>query len=134
LACEEDETMDERILDELRDPAYWSNAEAEIRQPTKSPRAVVSVAFSHEDHAQVVERAKALGMKTSEFIRRAALDQLRPSTPQAGQQGGVRAIRVKVGNESTNGFHVTETGVAAGGRGVEVEVELEPAPLLMSNS
>ena len=61
--------MDE--LDDLQNPENWD--EGNVRPPVKAPRAVVSVAFSREDFERIVAAARARGMKTSEFIRYAAL-------------------------------------------------------------
>lgn len=65
--------MDDKELKELQDPESWSN-KSEVRAPVKPQRAVVSVAFSREDFDRVVEHAQRAGMKTSEFIRYAALE------------------------------------------------------------
>lgn len=65
--------MDDNELKELRNPENWE-VDGDPRPPIKAPRAIVSVAFSREDYENVVEAAKNQGAKTSEFIRRAALD------------------------------------------------------------
>ena len=65
--------MDNKESEELQDPESWSD-ESEVRAPVKPQRAVVSVAFSREDFERVVEQAQRAGMKTSEFIRHAALE------------------------------------------------------------
>jgi hypothetical protein len=49
----------------------------------KSPRAIVSVAFSREDFEHVADYAKRHGMKVSELIRKATLDQITPDQPRA---------------------------------------------------
>jgi hypothetical protein len=67
---------DEEILRELQDPETWDTAAGEILPPVKSARAVVSVAFPRDDFARVSEYAQRQGMKTSEFIRAAALDRV----------------------------------------------------------
>lgn len=59
--------------DELMDDANWDHGSAEVHPPVKNPRAVVSVAFSHNEFDQVSRMATAAGMKTSAFIRYCAL-------------------------------------------------------------
>ncbi len=84
--------MDENKLNELKNPATWD--EGEPRSAVKSPRAVVSVAFSREDFELLAEYARQHNMKTSELIRRAALDFIAPKRPEAiviAVSGGVRA-------------------------------------------
>lgn len=61
-------------FDTLQDPASWEPEDGDgIRQPAKPARAIVSVAFGRDDFDEVVDYATAHGMKTSEFIRKAAL-------------------------------------------------------------
>lgn len=70
-------------LDELQSPDAWEDS-GEIVQPSSKPaRAVVSVALPREDYEAVVESAKRLGMKTSEFMRRAAVEMARPTSRKA---------------------------------------------------
>lgn len=52
----------------------WELDQAEIHEPPKNPRAVVSVAFPRDDFRKVSEAAGASDMKVSEFIRTAALE------------------------------------------------------------
>jgi predicted DNA binding CopG/RHH family protein len=66
--------MSDKELQELQDPESWSD-ESEVRPAVKPQRAVVSVSFSREDLDRVAEHAQREGMKTSEFIRQAALNQ-----------------------------------------------------------
>jgi len=66
-------TMDDAELRALEDPKEWDSDRAESRPPSKSARAVVSVAFSRVDFDRVSDAAMGEGMKTSEFIRDAAL-------------------------------------------------------------
>jgi predicted ABC-class ATPase len=69
--------MDETELQELQDPDTWEDdGEEEIHSPVKSARAVVSVAFTREDFKRVSDYAERHGLKTSEFIRKAALDRV----------------------------------------------------------
>jgi hypothetical protein len=68
-------------LAELQDPETWAD-DGEVRPPVKSPRAIVSVAFSREDFETVARYAREHGMKTSEFIRHAALDRAVPAQKQ----------------------------------------------------
>lgn len=66
--------MDDHELQELQDPESWDDRYDQILPPAESPHAVVAVAFPREDFARVAECARRHGMKTSEFIRQAALD------------------------------------------------------------
>jgi len=66
---------DEQELKELQDEESWDD-EGEVRPAVKPQRAVVSVAFSRDDFERVATYARRHGMKTSEFIRRAALSQM----------------------------------------------------------
>lgn len=58
---------------ELMDPANWDMETAVRHPPVKSSRSVVSVSFGPDDLAAVSDAARASGMKTSEFIRTAAV-------------------------------------------------------------
>ena len=69
--------MENDELRELQDPASWDFDRAEARPPAKRPRAVVSVAFSREDYDRVTELARRSNMRTSEYIRAAALGHVR---------------------------------------------------------
>lgn len=63
--------------EKLQNPKDWDFEHAERRRPQKNVRAVVSVAFAREDFERLSEHAQRLGLKTSEFIRVAALGRLR---------------------------------------------------------
>ena len=80
--------MSDQELNELESPENWSDDEGEVRPGLKTQRAVVSVAFSRQDLEQVSEYALRQGMKTSEFIRTAAL------TEATKRPQGVRIISV----------------------------------------
>jgi hypothetical protein len=69
------EQIDE--LDELERGDAWEDEPFMVQQPRKPGRAVVSVALAREDFALVARIARENGMKTSEFIREAALDRAR---------------------------------------------------------
>lgn len=60
----------------LEDASEWDYEAAQSRPGVKPGRVVVSVAFSRSDFDLVVETAQHLGMKTSEFIREAALEEV----------------------------------------------------------
>ena len=62
------------VEDKLTNTKNWDYENLEIKEPVKSPRVVVSVAFSHNDFSTVSIYAKKAGKKTSEFIREAALE------------------------------------------------------------
>ncbi len=59
---------------DLEKPESWNLNRPIIREPVRSPRVVVSVAFRRADFALVSEYAEGVGKKTSEFIREAAID------------------------------------------------------------
>ncbi len=65
--------MDTDELNELQSPDTWQG-DGEVRSPVKSPRVIVSVGFSRDDFQRVAEYAHRAGMKTSEFIRTAAIE------------------------------------------------------------
>lgn len=69
----EERTVDENELRELQDPETWESTDNDKRPPVKAGRAVVSVAFSRSDFELVSEVARGNAMKTSEFIRNAAI-------------------------------------------------------------
>lgn len=84
--------MSDKDLQELENPESWDDA-AEVLPPVKPQRAVVSVPFSREDFERVVEHAHNEGMKTSEFIRQAALARLSEDSAQ------VRAVVLSVSGD-----------------------------------
>lgn len=59
---------------DLQDESLWDFEHAEDRMPVKDGRAVVSVSFGRQDFGRVAICAEESGMKTSEFIRKAALE------------------------------------------------------------
>ncbi len=65
--------MDDLELRELQDPENWEDLDNSQRTPVRAPRAVVSVSMSREELGKVSEAARHHEMKTSEFIRHAAL-------------------------------------------------------------
>lgn len=66
--------MRDKELEELQDDGNWDQGPGTVQPPVMNARAVVSVAFSRRDLDRVSLRAEELGMKTSEFIRQAALE------------------------------------------------------------
>ena len=66
--------MKKKPENDLENPESWDYDNLEIKEPVKSPRVVVSVAFPHEGFITVSQCAERLGKKTSEFIREAALE------------------------------------------------------------
>ena len=66
---------EDRELD-LQDESTWDYDKAELRPASPSNRVVVSVAFARQDFQRVGEYAESVNMRTSEFIRTAALDKL----------------------------------------------------------
>lgn len=61
---------------DLERAATWDYQQAEVKQPMKNPRAVVSVALSHDDFSRISAHAQRAGKKTSQFIREAALEKV----------------------------------------------------------
>jgi len=66
--------MERKLENDLENQETWDYNNLEIKEPVKSPRVVMSVAFPHEDFLIVSKYAESLGKKTSEFIREAALE------------------------------------------------------------
>lgn len=58
---------------ELQSEETWDLVNAEQHEPVKNRRSVVSVAFRPEQFAEVTRRARATGMKLSEYIRSCSL-------------------------------------------------------------
>lgn len=126
-------------LESLRDPRNWDDEKAEARPPAGKPRAVVSVSFPREDFAWVARQASSLGMKTSEYIRKAALDQLGESAVSLRQGAGIQmsipARLIEEGNEielptpvgpSGRPLPIASIPVARHGDGDFLTLELEP--------
>lgn len=65
--------MDDRELKELENGEEWDDASAELHQPARKARAVVSIAFPREAFDSVSAAAAEQGLKLSEFIRNAAI-------------------------------------------------------------
>ncbi len=57
------------------------------KEPSKSPRVIVSVAFRREDFEAVARQAESLGKKVSEFIREAAMEQATGQTATSSVRG-----------------------------------------------
>ena len=74
-------TKDE--LEELQGPETSEDTDEPVQPATRTARAVVSVAFARDDFETVVAAAKQHGMKTSEFIRRAAMEKTSLKSQQA---------------------------------------------------
>ena len=69
---------------DLQDESTWDYDRAEIRPASKSNRVVVSVAFARQDFQRVGEYAESVNMKTSEFIRTAALAKISKPAEASG--------------------------------------------------
>ena len=65
---------------DLQDPGTWDFGHAVVSPGTRKARAVVSVAFARDDFEQVASAARQSDMKTSEFIRGAALGKAKAIT------------------------------------------------------
>ncbi len=68
----------------LQDESTWDFDKAETRPASRSSRVVVSVAFTRQDFERVAEHAESVNMKTSEFIRTAALDKVSKPAEASG--------------------------------------------------
>lgn len=75
--------MDDRELVELKNEETWDFDQATVHPPSKTARAVVPVAFGPGDFERVAAYARERGMKLSDFIRQAALDQVPVDHPEA---------------------------------------------------
>ena len=76
--------MPEDKESDLQDESTWDYGKAEIRPASQSKRVVVSVAFARQDFQRVAEYAESVNMKTSEFIRTAALDKVSKQAEATG--------------------------------------------------
>lgn len=65
---------------ELQNSETWDFGQAVVSPGIRKPRAVVSVAFSRDEFEQVAKAARQKEMKTSEFIRSAALATAKEAT------------------------------------------------------
>ncbi|HUG16859.1 MAG TPA: hypothetical protein VMM78_17765 [Thermomicrobiales bacterium] len=108
----------EKELKELEDPDTWDETQAQVHQPPKHRRAVVSVAFPRDDFERVADAANASGMKLSEFIRHAALQmsepggQIQTRASISDSLGGFRRVDVTIAPRST--FHETKRAATSG--------------------
>lgn len=59
---------------ELEQPENWDFTRPEVREPVKTSRVVVSVAFRRDDFTTVSQYAERIGKRTSEFIREASIE------------------------------------------------------------
>ena len=97
-------SREERELRELENPENWDWEKAERQPPVQARRTIVSVAFARAEFAQVAKYAQSIGMKTSEFIRRAALERASARTEQM-------AVRSASGSNGFVFFSELVTGV-----------------------
>ena len=100
----------------------WDFENAEKREPSRRPRAVVSVAFPREDFELVERRARKLGKKLSEFIREASLARAKSPEP-------IRPV-ITFGGMSSGSFFSPDVGLTVGGTKapdafIQAEVKLE---------
>lgn len=66
--------MNERELSELEDAENWDFGKAEKRLPVKPNRVVVSVSLTRDEFERISKFAEQIGVSTSVFIKRAALE------------------------------------------------------------
>ncbi|HQY31711.1 MAG TPA: hypothetical protein PK691_10510, partial [Thermomicrobiales bacterium] len=83
----------------------WDFANVQEHAPVRTPRAVVSVSFNSDDLKVVADRAEALGLKTSEYIRKAALGEV-----ETRPRPTVATIRSS-GSGTAAGFESSDTTV-----------------------
>ncbi len=65
--------MDDQELLDLQNPETWADDEGEVRTSVVAPRAVLAVSFTADDFEQISRAARQRGVKTTEFVRNAAL-------------------------------------------------------------
>lgn len=75
--------MKDRGLRDLENVEQWDLENAEMHAPAKSARVVVSVSFPRSTFDRVAQRAEQLGLRTSEFIREAAIE--KAASPEPAQ-------------------------------------------------
>jgi len=63
-------------VESLQQADNWDWERTTRREGGQSQRVVVSVSLAKQDFERIAEYARSTGMKTSEFIREAALDHL----------------------------------------------------------
>jgi len=71
--------MEDKEIRELEAEGAWALEKATPGRRTKPARAIVSVAFTRADFDLVSESAELAGMRTSAFIRTAALERASPN-------------------------------------------------------
>ena len=76
-------TTSDNEVRELQNPESWDLQSTVVHHPVPRPRAVVSVPFSREDFELISSYAQRVGMKTSAFIRAAALEWATPHEAEA---------------------------------------------------
>lgn len=104
----------------LENEETWDLANAQPQPPIKNRRSVVSVAYRPEQLAEVAHRARAAGMKVSEYIRNRSLD-------HANEAVGVTSVMITAGGlEAVTTFQVEElppvTGKATPERDQEIDI------------
>lgn len=100
LKMQEDEQV-------LRNEETWDVAQVEVSPGVPKPRAVVSVAFSRDDFETVSGVAKSSGVRTSEFIRTAAIEKASVVTQvtlglAGASQFSIVTTTVSISGTSTN--------------------------------
>ncbi len=67
--------MNEENERDMEKAETWDFEQSIVREPVKTSRVVVSVAFRRDDFVRVSAYAEQAGKKVSEFIREAAIEQ-----------------------------------------------------------
>jgi hypothetical protein len=78
---------------DLENVEEWDFERAELSMPAHSRRTVVSVSVSVDDFDQLSSHAERIGLRTSQFIRRAALAHVRRSARTAVRPPSLPAHR-----------------------------------------
>lgn len=104
-------------MDALEEQEQWDFEKAERKPAVKAPRMVVSVSFSRPDFVRVTEHAEHIGMKTSEFIREAALKEVKRSAEVVnfawtGFSEGAVVVREALGVPTHAAASTADTGVS----------------------
>lgn len=101
---------------EYQDPTSWEHGDDDRREPVKNSRAIVSVAFSRPDFESVAEAARREGMRTSEFIRTAAIERAEAQSKRAVVVSASATLQVRTPYPGTTlrvaqGLHIVNDPV-----------------------
>ena len=106
--------MTEHLNDEeLQKTEMWNANEVTRYSPVKRPRTVVSVAFPADAMDLVSKKSEQLGMRTSEFIREAAIEKATggvrtPLITWQGSSTGSLILAIDVENPTVGTFNMLQ--------------------------